>query len=315
MNSPPCETFQYLAPVKWALLVLATFIANPACEALDLSPRQWAHVPLGINFAGVAYANTDADIFIDPTLMIEDAEMSLDTWAAKYIRAFELLNKSTRIEVTQAYQDGDWKGLLNGVSTKVKRNGLSDTFLRLAVNLYGAPPLGGKEFAAYRAGTDVETIVGLGLAVRLPTGKYLEDKLINLGQNRFAFRPQLGVVHNRGKWTFETTGEVAFYTDNDEFFNQNVREQKPRYFLHSHLIYTFRPGLWVSAGVGYDVGGENKVNGVKKDDKKQNIAWACSFAYPINRQVGISFAYIGTRSQESVGFDSDTLSAALAIAW
>jgi hypothetical protein len=55
------------------------------------------------------------------------------------------------------------------------------------MNLYGAPPLSGKDYAAYRAKMDVETIVGAGLAVRLPTGQYMDDKLINLGENRFVF--------------------------------------------------------------------------------------------------------------------------------
>lgn len=297
----------------WLVCVLIIG-APPAVFALDLSPRQWSHLPLGTNFAGVAYADTEADISTDPTLLLEDVEAKLDSWAGKYIRTFKLLDRSARIGFSQAYQYGEWKGLLNGVAAKTKRNGWSDTFVRLAINLYGAPPLRDKEFAVYRARA-TETIVGLGLAVRLPTGKYLETKLINLGQNRFAFRPQLGVVHRRGKWTAEATGEIAFYTRNDEFFRGNVLEQKPRHFIHTHVVYTFRPGFWAAASLGYDTGGENSVNGLDKDDKKQNTGWAFSAAYPINRNSGIRVTYIGTRTQESVGFDSDTLSAALSLAW
>jgi Putative MetA-pathway of phenol degradation len=297
------------------LLFLFTVGATFPCFALDLAPRRWSHLPVGINVAGVAYAYTEAEFLVDPTILLEDVQMKLDTWAGKYIRTFALFDKSARIDLTQAYQEGQWRGLVNGVAAEASRSGWSDTFVRLAVNLYGAPPLRGKEFAAYRSGMTTETIVGLALAVRLPTGEYIEDKLINLGQNRYAFRPQLGVVHDRGKWTAETTGEVAFYTENDKFFNGNSRTQRTRYFIHAHLTYTFRPGLWVGAGIGYDNGGENSINGIDKDDKRQNIGWAFNFAYPINRYSGISVTYIGTRTQESVGFDSDTLSAALSLAW
>ncbi len=285
------------------------------CFALDLSPRRWNHVPVGTNFAGIVYAHTEADIFTDPTILLEDVEMKRDTWAGKYIRTFDLFNKSARIDLTQAYHEGEWKGLLDGVPAAVERSGWSDTFVRLAVNLYGAPPLSGKEFATYRSELNVETIVGMALAVRFPTGEYLEEKLINLGQNRFAFEPQLGVVHSRGKWTTEATTGVEFYAENDEFFNGNTREQKPRYFIHSSLAYNFRPGLWVGAGIGYDKGGKNRVNGIDKGDTKQNIGWAFRFAYPINRYSGINVSYIGTRTQESVGFDSDTLTAALGLSW
>ena len=175
------------------------------CLAQELEPRRWSHLPTGKNFVGGGYVYTKADIFFDPVLRIEDAEMEVHTWAFKYIRTFELLKKSARIDFTQAYQEGRWSGLLNGAPASITRSGLSDSVLRFAINLYGAPPLEGKEFAAYRAKVDVETIFGAALVVHLPTGDYMSDKLINLGTNRFTFRPQFGVVHNRGKCSLELT--------------------------------------------------------------------------------------------------------------
>jgi len=292
--------------------LLASILLQP-CLAMEFEPRQWSHLPVGTNFAGIGYACTRADISFDPVLKLEDVQMDLQTLAGKYIRTFELFDKSARIDLTQGYQKGEWTGLLDGAPASTSRSGWSDTFVRLAVNLYGAPPLRRKEFVAYRSGLHEETIVGMGLVVRLPTGDYMDDKLINLGQNRFAFRPQLGISHTRGKWTAEVTGEAAFYTDNDEFFNGNKLEQKPVYIVHGHLIHTFRPGLWVSGSVGYDYGGENKLNGIEKDDNKQDIGWGLSFAYPINRQAGFKATYIGSRKLESTGLDSDTLMAVLSV--
>jgi hypothetical protein len=124
--------------------------------------------------------------------------------------------------------------------------------LRFPINLYGSPPLQGKEYAAYRTATEVETIVGAGLSVQLPTGHYFEDKLINLGTSRFTFRPQFGVVHSWGDWSLEATGFVALYTDNNEFFNGRKLEQDPLYIIRGHLIYTFHPGVWAGASAGYD---------------------------------------------------------------
>lgn len=90
------------------------------------------------NFGGIAFSHTEADIFFAPTLMLKNVDMELDTWALKYIRTFELFDKSSRIDITTGYQRGEWKGLLNGVSASSLRNGLSDTFVRVAMNLYGA---------------------------------------------------------------------------------------------------------------------------------------------------------------------------------
>ena len=285
------------------------------CFALEPEPRKWNHLPLGTNFAGVGYGYSEADILFDPALLLEDVDMELHTWAGKYIRTFELFEKSARIDLTQGYQEGEWTGLLDGAQTSASRSGLSDTFLRFAANLYGAPPLSGKEFVAYRSEADVETIVGMALAVRFPTGDYKKDKLLNLGGNRFVFRPQFGVLHTRGQWTVEATAEVAFFTDNDEFFSGKKLEQEVLYIVDAHLIYTFKPGLWISAGFGWDYGGEMSVNGVDKDDTKQNIAWAFSVAYPINRFSGFNVKYIGTRTEEATGFDSNTVISSLSFAW
>ena len=299
----------------WCLYVFLILGLPILCFAQELEPRRWSHLPIGKNFIGGGYAYTEADIFLDPVLRIEDGEMEMHTWALKYIRTFELLQKSARIGFTQAYQEGRYNGLLNGVPTSIKRSGLADSVLRFAINLYGAPPLEGKEFAAYRAKANVETIVGTALIVQLPTGDYMDDKLINLGTNQFTFRPQLGVVHNRGKWSMELTGAVWLYTNNNDFFNGNKLEQDPYYTIQTHLIYTFRPGFWTAASAGYGYGRESTVNGEKKNDRRENLAWALSFGFPITRQLGVKVIYLATRYQESIGQDSDSIGAAFSIFW
>jgi hypothetical protein len=299
----------------WCLYVFLILGLPSLCLAQELEPRRWSHLPTGKNFAGGGYVYTEANILFDPVLRIENVEMEMHTWALKYIRTFELFQKSARVDVTQGYQEGRWTGLVDGVPSSIKRNGLSDSVLRFAINLYGAPPLEGKEFSAYRAKVDVETIVGTALVVQLPTGDYMDDKLINLGTNRFTFRPQFGVVHNRGKWSMELTGAVWLYTDNDDFFNGNKLEQDPYYTIQTHLIYTFRPGFWTAASAGYGYGGESIVSGVEKNDRRETLAWALSFGFPITRQLGVKVIYLATRSQKSIGQDTDSIGGAFSILW
>ena len=301
--------------VRGGFLLQLFFVLASPCLGEELEPRQWAHLPIDTNFIGGGYAYTEADIGFDPVLKIENGQMEIHTWAAKYIRSFALFEKTARIEFLQVYQEGHWSGLLDGVSTTVKRSGWSDTNLRFAINLYGSPPMKGKEYAAYRAATEVETIVGAGLSVQLPTGNYMEDKLINLGTNRFTFRPQLGVVHSWGNWSLETTGLVALYTDNNEFYNGKKLEQDPLYIIHSHLIYFFRLGVCAGASAGYDYGGRSTVDGMSKDDRKQNLYWALSFGFPVSRRLGVKIAYIGSRTQESTGIDSDTFIVGFSAFW
>jgi hypothetical protein len=303
--------------ISWQLAaacLVAAYLALP-CQAQELEPRRWGHLPVGGNFAGAGYAYTNADIAFDPVLLIEEVGLEKHTFPLKYIRSFELAGKSARVDWLQAYQDARWNGLLDGVPTQVARSGWSDMALRFAVNIIGAPPLSGADFAEYRAITDRETIVGMGLVVQVPTGHYLDDKLLNLGTNRFTFRPQLGVVHNRDKWSMEVTAASWIYTDNDEFFGGNYLEQDPFYTIQGHINYTFRPGLWASVGIGYGLGGKSTVNGIRKDDPRDSLIWGLSFGYPVTKYAGVKIAYLSQRTQTSVGANSDTLAAALSVLW
>lgn len=299
------------------LLLLAILTGFPAlvCHGQELEARRWTHLPMDINFAGAGYAYTTGDIALDPVLLIDDGEFEGHSVSLKYIRTFEFIGKSARVDLIQGYQDVTWNGLLQGAPASVYRSGLSDASFRFAVNLLGAPPLKGKEFAEYRAKTKHETIAGVALVTQLPTGNYLDDKLLNLGANRFTFRPQAGLVHNSGKWMTELTGATWFFTDNDDFFNGNYLEQAPLYTLQGHLVYTFRPGLWAGTGVAYGIGGESTLNGVDKDDRRGNLVWSVSTGIPVSKTVGISLTYLAFRTQEDVGSSSDNLAAGITILW
>jgi hypothetical protein len=314
---PSAETSADVRRLALAVCVRALLLFSLAlpCHGQDIEPRRWSHLPLGGNFGGVAYAYTEGDIFLNPVLRIQDGEFEMHTAALKYIHAFELLGKSARVDLTQLYQSGSWSGLLNGVAAAIERDGWSDSALRFAVNLYGAPPLAGEEFYEYRKATHTETIVGAGLLVTLPTGEYFDDKLINLGSNRYTFTPQFGVVHTRGKWTTELSTSVTFFTDNDEFFNGKKLEEDPLLIGQGHLIYTFMPGLWLGASAGYGYGGESAIDQVSANDRKGNLGFGLSAGIPVNRHFGFKIAYIGIRTREDVGSDNDTFTIACSLQW
>jgi hypothetical protein len=302
--------------VRGGLAVFAAALVLPAgLSAQDLEPRRWGHLPLGANFAGLGYIRTDGDIALDPVLRLTGVELAMDTAALKYIRTFEMFGKSARFDLVQAYQDGEWTGMLDGVPAAAQRAGFTDTALRFAINLFGAPPLEGAEFAEFRSGLDCETIIGAGLIVTLPTGEYFGDKLINLGENRFSLRPQVGVVHARGKWSFEFTGAASFFTDNDDFFGGKELEQEPLVALQGHAIYTFRPGLWLGASLGYDFGGQSAIDGMDKDDRREILSWGLTCGVPVTRSVGLKFGYIDQRTQRQTGADLGNFVAAVSVMW
>ena len=71
------------------------------------------------------------------------------------------------------------------------------------------------EYPAYRQ----DVIVGASLQVTALPGQYDSDKLLNVGTNRWSFKPELGVSKAWGSLIPELIPAVTFFTSNDHFLN------------------------------------------------------------------------------------------------
>ena len=290
------------------ILILCGWLIYPdQALAQDIEPRRWTSLPLGANVIGVGYGNTSGDVFFNPVLNVEDTEVKVHTLVTSYVRSFSLAGKLARLDALIPWQSASWNGLLDGELASAERDGFADPRIRLSVNLIGAPALGTEQLRDYFVNRPVNTAVGAALAVSVPAGEYFDDRLLNLGQNRFTFRPQLGVVHTRGYWSYELTGSMFLFTDNNNFFNGKKREQKPLYAIQTHVIRLFKPGLWISLSTSYGSGGRSRINGESKDDERENLLAAFSIGLPVTRNQGVKFTYIRARTLNNIGSDTDTL--------
>ena len=211
-------------------------------------------------------------MLFDPVLKIEDATVHIDSILTTYLRSFDWSGKTARFDIRIPYQKATWEGLLDGSPATAVREGIGDPRFRLSVNFVGSPALKGKEFQAYRASHTTNTVVGAALAVSVPLGQYEEDKLLNLGQNRFVFRPQIGAVHTRGPWSFELTGSASLYSDNNDFLSGNKLEQRPLLALEAHVTRKFRNGIWAAVSAGSVRAGDSAFLKRKKMIKKRNLS-------------------------------------------
>lgn len=296
-----CRSVRYLV----CALVLA---ACPAVQAQDLEPRRWSQLPTGLNVIGLGAFHSSGDVFLDPVLEIEEATMNVTGVGLAYLRTFSVFGQSARIDALLPAATGEWDGLLQGEPASTRREGFSDPRLRFSMLLYGGKAQTPAEFAATPRS---RTVVGAAVSLVLPWGEYYADRLINLGQNRWIVRPQLGITHTRDRWTYELTGSVFIYGDNDDFRSGNELSNDPLWALQAHAIYNFRPGLWASISTGYGAGAEPSINGVERGIRTANWLTSVTVGFPINRQQGIKLAWLRWRTREANGMDRDDL----AIAW
>ncbi len=264
-------------------------------------------MPVGMNVIGVGYAFSNGDIAFDPVMQIESATVDMHTLVVSYAHSFALFGRSARIDAIVPWQHGFWSGLLEGAPASATRDGLADPAFRLSINLYGAPALGMDEFIRRAAAQPINTVVGAAIAVKVPLGDYMEEKLLNLGQNRYVTRPQIGVLHTRGKWSYELTGSTYFFSKNDDFWDGNTLEQDPIHALQAHVIRVFKPGLSASLSAAYGWRGETTVNGESSDDNKADFLAAISVGFPVGKKQGLKLTYIHSETHRITGADLDTL--------
>jgi hypothetical protein len=300
------------------LIVISLLVSSGLAEqvsAQDLEPRRWSHLPIGQTTVGVGYVYTEADIFFSPVLQITDGTSRINSLGFTAIHSFELAGKSARFSLLLPYASGRWEGDIGGEPQVIHRNGAGDPRLRLSMNIYGAPPLKGPAFAQYRAEHTTNTVVGVSIAVTAPLGKYCDDCLINIGNNRWSVRPQVGVVHMRGPWSFELTGSAFVFTDNDSFIDNAVLKQKPMYALQTHVVYDFERGIWASLSTGYAIGGRIRIDQQKTTFKVDNWVWAASFGFPLGKTQSVKLTWLSGRTQNLAGRDSDSLLLNWSIRW
>lgn len=293
-----------------ALICLAMMLSLPLASQ-DLEPRRWTNLPVGTHIIGVGYGYTFGDIFFDPVLQAENATISVHTIGAQYVQPFKLGNKLARLDALVPYSFAKWEGLLAGEPTTVQRNGFADPRLRLSVNFLGPKAMTGKELQQFIAEHPIYTTVGASLAVTFPLGQYYEDKLLNLGQNRFVFRPQLGVIHTRGLWSYEFSGSLFIFSNNNEFFNGVVRKQDPVYSFQVHIIKRFKNRMWASFSVGSGLGGQSIINRQPNDDERGDILTALSVSSPMVKNQSVKIALIHSETLNDIG--SNTTS--IAVGW
>jgi hypothetical protein len=246
-----------------------------------------------------------------PTLQLSDVKGEFYTGVLSYVRVFGLFGKSARVDVLAPYSTARWDGKLEGKPASARRRGFNDPKVRFAVNLVGSPAQSGAAFRRFKT----NTIVGAAVKVTVPVGENKKDKLLNLGGNRWVVKPQVGIVHNWGKWAAEITGSAWFYEDNDNFFGGKKLEQDPLYSVQSHLIYTFRPGLWASLSGAYGAGGGTTVDGVSSRDRLDKTIWAVSVGLPVTSKQGIKFAYLRGDTHTNTGDDFNRYLFAYSVMW
>jgi len=293
-----------------ALVVTALVALGSGAYAQDLEPRAYTNTPVGLNFLIAGYVYSSGGVATDPSIPVKDAHLQIHGAFLAYARALNVWGKSGKVDVVLPYAWLSGSAEVAGQPREREVSGLADPRLRFSVNLYGAPALSLEEFANYKQ----DLTVGASLQVGIPLGQYDPEKLVNIGTNRWSFKPELGISKAWGPLTLEAAAGVTFYTANDDFFGGKRRTQEPLYSLQGHLSYDFRPGMWVGLDGTYYTGGRTTTDGAQDNNFQGNSRLGVTFALPVTRYTSIKL-YASTGVSTRTGGNFDTLGIAGQYRW
>jgi hypothetical protein len=293
-----------------ALALLIWLSSGSLSDAQELEPRAYSPNPTNLSFALLAYANSTGEVLFDPSLPFSDVDADLNAGILGYGHTFGVFGRSASVALAAPYVWGDVEGNVGEEFRAITRSGPGDVRLRLAVNLLGGPALAPAEFARRKP----QTTLGASLVVVAPVGEYDSQKLINIGTNRWAIKPELGISQPFGRWYLEGYAGVWLFEDNDNFFGGQHREQDPLASFQAHASYSFRPSLWIAFDVTYYTGGRTTLNGVQNDDRQENSRIGLTLSVPVAKGHSIKVTWSDGASTR-IGGDFSTYGLAWQYAW
>jgi len=290
-----------VSPKVMGLWLPAMLLAT-ALPAQELEPRALQNAPVGANVVLGAIGYSRGNLLMDPALPIENARADVWSLTTGFVRAIGLFGLSGKLGFIVPFATGSWKGTVAGADTSASRTGLGDPRVQLSVNFLGAPALTQSQMRSYRA----KTVVGVQLRASVPVGQYYPERLVNLGTNRWSFRPRLGVSQAVGsRLTLEGYSAVTFFTTNHNFYGGQVLTQAPFLEIEGDAIYTIRnPDIWIAGSLGYGWGGATTLNGVPAESHK-NARASVVLRLPLARGHALKLIYVNGLTTR-LGADFDT---------
>jgi Putative MetA-pathway of phenol degradation len=257
--------------------------------AQDLEPRAYSISPVGTTFAGVGFGRSSGDIAFDPTLPITNAKATLYSPALGVGQTFAVIGRQALFTASLPYAWGTATGDVGNQQDSVYRSGLADVRTRFSINLRGGPAMSVAEFMKRKPR---KLIIATSLTMTSPSGQYDNTKLINVGTNRWSFKPEIGVSYQLKKLYLDLYAGAWLFTRNASFYTgYSTRSQDPLTTIQAHVSYTARRSLWIAFDSTWYGGGAVSVNGGPYTARQGNSRLGATVSLPITKAQSFKLSY------------------------
>lgn len=238
-----------LCLLKLSLLLLI----SDGAYAIDLQPGEITAPKANVNFIQMSYQNsTRGDKYVKGHKQISDSKIDTAQYLVRLGHTFDI-NQYPAVFYLQVPVHSNIKpsGSLSNLESD---KGLGDTSFLLGLWPY--------------SNHESETYLAIGAYLTVPTGSYDNNRLINIGENRFKTAMQIAYQKRLfDQAHFNFAFDAVKFGSNDAFTQNNITlEQKSLYTAQTGAMYHIDSTYSVGGVYFYTAGGETIRNDRKMDD-------------------------------------------------
>ena len=298
----------------WAFLATLAIIlsfSGPALAVDDGARAYWKGRD-GTNVVSFQYLNlnmqaSDTQQFDPSQFIYPNADTEANVMIANYARHLTLFNRASSLAVNIAGGSADLDvntsnippqflppGIAPGTTFSQSTSGFADPSVQLDVNLFGTSQLKSTvDLVNYEPKWTLDAAVLLAF----PIGEYDDDKLVNMGLNRwygrvaFPFKYHFRVFSPGYMTSLEITPSVWLFAENDDFVGQKL-ENDPLWQLEAHLTHDFTRSFFGSLDLLYRGGFQSEINGVEVGDDLNigNLGFTLNYQATDNLTIRTSYS-------------------------
>ena len=265
------------------------FLFTPGMASAQFNDaRAYDNTPVGVSQLELSYAHVHSNASLDPSLAIGGADLNLNQGTIAYTHYFGVFHRLAWLEAAVPLAGLD--GSIAGTNVQGSIAGAGDSSYQIAALLKGGQALSIEQFASYKPSTSL----GLSLTITAPTGLYNSNKILNLGSDRWSFKPEIALSYPFGadqKWEFDAYGNTSFYTDNSSYQGKEILRQEALPGLEGHISYSFNERIWASLDTRYSFRGTTSVDGVSQNNAQQNFIVGSELNISLSPQNSLTFVF------------------------
>jgi len=295
-----------------AASTLAIALISGPANAQDDGARTYWKGRAGTNVMSVQYLNMNLQasdsVQFDPSHFIYPAaDAQADIFILSYARHMTLFDRPSILSANFVGGSVDVKfdttitppeflppGMLPGASFSESASGYADPSVQLDMNLLGTPKLPAIfSYMNYEPTWTLDAAFMLGV----PLGQYDDDKVANLGLNRFYGRVAFPFkyhfrVFSRGYMSsLEVVPSVWIFSENDNFLGQKLNND-PMWQVETHWTHDFTRHFFGSLDLLYRNGFQSDINDINfgSDIEIGDLGFTLNFAVTDNVTIRTSFS-------------------------